>query len=72
MLVIGLNRPGKQKIRFYGPERYIVNSEQLLVMHFLKSRNGVGGLAFFNTRFEEMKIIEVSEPGKQETRTSRM
>jgi len=71
-MVIGLNRPGKQKIRFYGPERYIVPDEQFLVMHFLKSRNGVGGLAFFSTRFEEMKILEIPEPAKYETRASKM
>lgn len=60
--VIGLNRPGKQKIRFYGPERYIVPDENLLVMHFLKSRNGVNGLCFFQTKFAEMSIEEVPEP----------
>ena len=66
--VIGLNRPGKQKIRFYGPERYIVPDETLLVMHFLKSRNGVNGLAFFKTQFEQMKIAVCPTPAQQESR----
>jgi len=66
--VIGLNRPGKQKIRFYGPERYMIPDENLLVMHFLKSRNGVNGLTFFNANFAEMSIEEVPEPPKQELR----
>lgn len=60
--VLGLNRPGKAKIRFYGPERYIIDSETLLVMHFLKARNGTTGLAFFNTFFEEGYIQEMEQP----------
>ena len=71
-ILIGLNKPGKQKIRFYGPEMYIVPDDKLLAMHFLKSRNGVGGLAFFRTEFEKMKIVEIEEPPKRETRASRM
>jgi len=70
--VIGLNRPGKQKIRFYGPERYIIPDENLLVMHFLKARNGVNGLAFFNAAFERMRIDEIPTPACQETRASRI
>ena len=60
--VIGLNRPGKQKIRFYGPERYIVPNAEMLVMHFLKCRNGENGLCFFNTVFREMRIEEIATP----------
>tara|TARA_R110000868_G_scaffold402872_5_gene679639 strand:- start:650 stop:1630 length:981 start_codon:yes stop_codon:yes gene_type:complete len=70
--VIGLNRPGKQKIRFYGPERYIVPDEKMLVMHFLKCRNGEAGLAFFKAAFERMSIDEASEPPKQEMRRGGM
>ena len=64
--VVGLNRPGKQKIRFYGPERYIVPDEKLLAMHFLKCRNGVNGIAFFNTVFEKMMIEETPTPPTQQ------
>jgi len=70
--VIGLNRPGKQKIRFYGPERYIVPDDKLLVMHFLKCRNGENGLAFFNAAFERMSIDEAPVPAMQETRRGSM
>jgi hypothetical protein len=70
--VIGLNRPGKQKIRFYGPERYIVPDDKLLVMHFLKCRNGENGLAFFNAAFERMSIDEAPVPPQQEMRRGGM
>lgn len=67
--VIGLNRPGKQKIRFYGPDRYIVPDDKLLVMHFLKCRNGEAGMAFFNAAFERMTIEEAPVPPQQAKRT---
>ena len=68
-LVIGLNRPGKQKIRFYGPDKYIVPDDKLLVMHFLKCRNGDVGLAFFNAAFERMSIDEAPTPPQQQGRS---
>lgn len=60
--VIGLNSPGKQKIRYYGVEKYIIPDEQLLAMHFLKCRNGERGLAFFNTRFDQSRIEATTTP----------
>lgn len=66
--VIGLNRPGKQKIRFYGPDRYIIESDRILVMHFLKCRYGEGGLAFFEAAYEHMSINEIATPPQQESR----
>jgi len=60
--LIGLNRPGKQKIRHYGVEKYIIESDQILVMHFLKCRNGENGLGFFRTKFERMMIEEIETP----------
>lgn len=69
--VIGLNRPGKQRIRFYGPERYIIESMDQLVMHFIKCRYGEGGLAFFKAEFQKMSIAEGVVPPMQETRSKR-
>ena len=64
--LIGLNRPGKQKITYYGVERYIINTDQtILAMHFIKSRNGGTGIAFFKTEFERMNIIEIPAPPQQ-------
>lgn len=65
--LIGLNRPGKQKIKFYGVERYIINKDPyILAMHFLKSRNGETGLAFFRTEFEKMRIHPIEAPPTQD------
>lgn len=66
--LIGLNRPGKQKIKFYGPDRYIIRDENLLVLHFLKCRNGETGLAFFNAEFYKSCMTETENPPTQEKR----
>jgi replicative DNA helicase len=66
--VIGINRPGKQKIRFYGPDRYVIDDDKILVLHFLKSRNGETGLCFFKAEFEKMMIAEMITPPQQEKR----
>lgn len=64
--LIGLNRPGKQKIRFYGPDRYIIEDDKVLVMHFLKCRNGDVRMSFFKSQFEKMQIIEMENPPTQQ------
>jgi len=64
-MVVGLNRPGKQKIRFYGPDRYIIEDDKTLVMHFLKCRNGDNRMSFFKAEFDRMRIIEMKTPPKQ-------
>lgn len=60
--VIGINRPAKQKIRFYGPDRFIIEDETVLVMHFLKCRNGDTRMSFFKAEFNKMKITESETP----------
>lgn len=69
-MVIGLNRPGKQKIRYYGPDRYIIESEKTLVWHFLKCRNGDVRMSFFKAEFESMNVSEMPTPPMQTKRTS--
>lgn len=65
--LIGLNRPGKQKINIYGADRYIINQdEKILAMHYLKCRNGETGISFFRTEFDKMKIHEMPPPPIQE------
>ena len=68
-IVVGLNLPGKYNIKFYGPERFIIADKRVLVMHFLKCRNGETGMSFFNTEFEYMIINEALTPPKQNLRT---
>ena len=67
-MLIGINRPAKQKIRFYGPDRYIIENDRTLVLHFLKARNGDARMSFFKAKFEQMKIEEMETPGQQERR----
>lgn len=66
--LIGINRPGKQKIRYYGPDRYIIDDDTVLVFHFLKCRNGDTRMSFFKAEFSKMRIVEMNTPGQQEKR----
>lgn len=67
--VVGINRPGKQKIRFYGPDRFIIEDDRVLVLHFLKCRNGNTRLSFFKAEFERMRIVEAETPPTQRLAT---
>lgn len=66
--LIGINRPAKQKIRFYGPDKYIIEDDKVLVLHFLKCRNGDNRMSFFKAQFERMRIAEMPTPPQQEKR----
>lgn len=66
--VIGVNRPAKQKIRFYGVERYMIEDLSVLVFHFLKARNGETQMSFMRARFEQMKVEEMDTPLTQDKR----
>ena len=67
-MLIGINRPAKQKIRFYGPDRYIIEDDKTLVLHFLKARNGDARMSFFKAKFEQMQIEEMKTPDQQQRR----
>lgn len=66
--LIGLNRPGQKKIKEYGPDRYIIDNDKILAMHFLKCRNGDTRISFFKAEYEKMRIIEIAPPAKVEKR----
>jgi replicative DNA helicase len=66
--LLGINRPAKQKIRFYGPDRYVIQDDRTLVLHFLKARNGDARMSFFKAEFERMQIAEMPTPPQQERR----
>ena len=61
-VVLGINRPANRRLKFYGPERYIINDPDLLVFHILKSRNGFMGMNFFKLDRDVMRILEVDPP----------
>jgi replicative DNA helicase len=65
-MVIGINRPGLKKIRFFGPDKYIIDSDDIMVMHFLKCRNGDTRMSFFKAEFSKMIIKEIPPPPTQE------
>jgi replicative DNA helicase len=60
-LVIGLNKPSRMNLAYYGLDRYIV-TEDLLAMHVLKNRNGMIGLSFMEADFAKMRISERATP----------
>jgi len=68
---VGINRPGNQNINFYGPDRYIIEDKNVLVLHFLKCRNGDTRMSFFRANFEAMSIIEIQTPPQQEFKKSK-
>ena len=63
-VVMGINKPSIRKIRQYGPERFIINDEDILVFHFLKSRNGTTRISFFKLDRTTMRIVEIDTPGQ--------
>jgi replicative DNA helicase len=66
--LIGINRPAKQKIKYYGPDRYVIENDRTLVLHFLKARNGDARMSFFKAEFEKMEISEMQTPPQQQRR----
>lgn len=61
-VVMGINKPSIRKIRFYGPDKFIIEDEDVLVFHFLKSRNGTTRISFFKLDRNVMRIIEIPTP----------
>ena len=61
-VVLGINRPFNRRIKFYGPEKYIMNDPDLLVFHILKSRNGFMGMNFYKLDSSVMRLVEIDAP----------
>jgi replicative DNA helicase len=64
--VVGVNRPGKQNISEYGPERYLITDLDVLVFHFLKARNGDTRMSFMKAEFSKMRVSEMDTPACME------
>lgn len=67
--VIGYNRPWKRGITIYGPDRYIIENENVLVAHFLKARNGDVRMSFFEAEYHKMSIKEIPTPPQQQKKS---
>lgn len=65
-LVFGVNRPGSRYIKYYGPDRFIIDDDSILVFHFLKVRNGDTRMSFFKAMYNQMSVVETTTPGRQE------
>ena len=63
-VVMGINKPSIRKIRQYGPERFLITDEDILVFHFLKSRNGTTRISFFKLDRNTMRIVEIDTPAQ--------
>jgi replicative DNA helicase len=61
-VVLGINKPFNRRIKFYGPEKYIINDPDLLVFHILKSRNGFMGMNFYKLDNTVMRFVEIDAP----------
>jgi replicative DNA helicase len=67
-MVIGMNCPYKKSIRFYGPEKYIINDDTEFVWHYLKCRAGDTRITFMKGHFDKMEIREMANPpGRQKS-----
>lgn len=67
-IVVGINRPAMKFIKYYGPDRYIIADENVLVWHFLKLRNGDTRMSFFKAEYHKMQVVEMTTPGCQQRR----
>ena len=67
-IVIGLNRPAVKFIKYYGPERYVIADDNVLVWHFIKLRNGTTGMSFFKAEYHKMTVSEMATPSCQQKR----
>lgn len=70
-MVIGLDRPALRHISEYGPERYIIDDDTVLVAHILKTRTGDTRMSFLRARFEHMRIEEMETPGCVELKSKK-
>jgi len=62
-IAVGVNRPAKQQINYYGPKRFIIaGDDTILAYHFLKVRNGDTRLSFFRAEFHNMEIGDMDTP----------
>lgn len=68
--LVAFDRPFKRKIRIYGPDKYIIQDDSILVMHFLKCRNAETVISFFKANWLKMEIEEIPVPPKQQSRVS--
>lgn len=68
-LVVGLDRPALRHITSYGPDRYIINDDSVLIAHILKTRTGDTRMSFFRAEYAHMRIDEMNTPPQEQLKT---
>jgi replicative DNA helicase len=61
-LLVLMDRPGKRNLREYGAEKFIIDDDDTLALHFLKVRNGDTRMSFFKGDYANMRILEGVTP----------
>lgn len=69
-MVIGVNRPGYRNIKYYGPDKYLIEDDDVLVFHFLKCRAGDVRMSFFKAEFYKMEVSEMATPSTNQRKLS--
>ena len=62
-----INRPSQFSIRWYGPDKYYIEDENILVFHFVKCRMGDVRMSFFKAEFDKMSVVETAIPKTKES-----
>jgi len=70
-MVIGLDRPALRHITSYGPDRYIIDDDTVLIAHVLKTRTGDTRMSFFKAVYEHMRIDEMNTPPQEQLTTKK-
>lgn len=67
--LVAFDRPAKRNIRIYGPEKFIIEDNSIIIMHFLKCRNAETVKSFFKAIWHKMEIVQIPAPPSQQIRT---
>lgn len=70
-IVIGLDRPALRDIKYYSPSRFIIEDARVLVVRWIKCRNGENQTSFFRIDFNSMSIDETDVPAQAITQTNK-
>jgi hypothetical protein len=61
-LLICLDRPALRHITAYGPDRFIIEDDTVLIAHILKTRTGDTRMSFMRAEFYHMSISDAVTP----------